>query len=151
MSMIGKSLAHYEISGRLGKGGIGEVYQAMDRKLGRDVVIKVLTDEFARDADRVARFHRKAYQLLEELLMAARNTYVPAFWIAMVDSGLGEIEECLNWRHKGAEQRESGILNVFLCPSFNLLRSHPHYHVLRRKMNLQSESSRLIGCWTAVC
>jgi eukaryotic-like serine/threonine-protein kinase len=60
MSMIGKTLAHYEITSQLGKGGMGEVYQAKDRKLGRDVAIKVLPDEFARDADRVARFQREA-------------------------------------------------------------------------------------------
>jgi serine/threonine protein kinase len=60
MSMIGKTLAHYEITNQLGKGGMGEVYQAKDRKLGRDVAIKVLPEEFARDTDRVARFQREA-------------------------------------------------------------------------------------------
>jgi serine/threonine protein kinase len=60
MSMIGKSLAHYEITAEIGKGGMGEVYQAKDQKLGRDVAIKVLPEEFARDADRVARFQREA-------------------------------------------------------------------------------------------
>src|SRR3974377_2378303 len=39
---------------------MGEVYQAKDSKLGRDVAIKVLPDEFAKDADRVARFQREA-------------------------------------------------------------------------------------------
>jgi serine/threonine protein kinase len=60
MSIIGKTLAHYEITSQLGKGGMGEVYQAKDRKLGRVVAIKVLPEEFARDADRVARFQREA-------------------------------------------------------------------------------------------
>jgi eukaryotic-like serine/threonine-protein kinase len=60
MSMIGKTLAHYEITSQLGKGGMGEVYQAKDQKLGREVAIKVLPEEFARDADRVARFQREA-------------------------------------------------------------------------------------------
>jgi serine/threonine protein kinase/Tol biopolymer transport system component len=60
MSMIGKTIAHFEITGQLGKGGMGEVYQAKDRKLGRDVAIKVLPEEFVKDADRVARFQREA-------------------------------------------------------------------------------------------
>jgi serine/threonine protein kinase len=60
MSMIGKSLAHYSITSQLGKGGMGEVYQAKDQKLGRDVAIKVLPQEFAKDADRIARFQREA-------------------------------------------------------------------------------------------
>ncbi len=60
MSMIGKSLIHYNISAQIGKGGMGEVYRAKDTKLGRDVAIKVLPDEFAWDGDRVARFQREA-------------------------------------------------------------------------------------------
>jgi Tol biopolymer transport system component len=60
MSMIGKSLAHYSIISQIGKGGMGEVYQAKDQKLGREVAIKVLPEEFARDHDRVARFQREA-------------------------------------------------------------------------------------------
>jgi eukaryotic-like serine/threonine-protein kinase len=60
MSMIGKTLAHYEITSQLGKGGMGEVYQAKDLTLSRDVAIKVLPEEFAKDTDRVARFQREA-------------------------------------------------------------------------------------------
>ena len=58
--MIGKTLGNLKITSQLGKGGMGEVYRAKDFKLGRDVAIKVLPDEFARDADRVARFQREA-------------------------------------------------------------------------------------------
>ena len=60
MSMIGKTLGNFQIASQLGKGGMGEVYLAKDQKLGRDVAIKVLPGEFARDADRVARFQREA-------------------------------------------------------------------------------------------
>ena len=58
--MIGTTLGNFEIHTLLGRGGMGEVYQAKDRKLGRDVAIKVLPEEFAKDADRVARFQREA-------------------------------------------------------------------------------------------
>src|SRR5688572_2625628 len=58
--MIGSRLAHYEISSHLGTGGMGEVYQAADTKLGRSVAIKVLPEGFSHDAERVARFQREA-------------------------------------------------------------------------------------------
>jgi len=67
MSMVGKTLAHYEITSQLGKGGMGEVYQAKDQKLGRNVAIKVLPEEFAKNAERMARFKREA------LLLASLN------------------------------------------------------------------------------
>ena len=56
----GTPLAHYEILSPLGKGGMGEVWRARDTKLGREVAIKTLPEEFAKDADRLARFEREA-------------------------------------------------------------------------------------------
>ena len=56
----GTKLAHYEILSPLGKGGMGEVWRARDTKLGREVAIKTLPEEFAKDADRLARFEREA-------------------------------------------------------------------------------------------
>src|SRR5437870_2498895 len=49
-----------EVTALIGRGGIGEVYRARDTKLKRDVAIKILPDEFSRDADRVSRFQGEA-------------------------------------------------------------------------------------------
>src|SRR5580700_7591764 len=59
----GTTLGPYEITGAIGAGGMGEVYQAHDTKLGRDVAIKVLPEAFARDPDRLSRFQREAKML----------------------------------------------------------------------------------------
>src|ERR1700676_3890003 len=59
----GARLGSYEVLSQIGAGGMGEVYQAHDTKLGRDVAIKVLPEAFAHDVDRLARFQREAKML----------------------------------------------------------------------------------------
>jgi len=59
----GGDLAHYHVLGKIGEGGMGEVYRATDRKLGRDVAIKLLPPELSGDPERLARFQREAQVL----------------------------------------------------------------------------------------
>jgi len=58
--MLAQSIAHYRIQGKIGAGGMGEVYRATDTRLGRDVALKVLPEAFARDPERMVRFEREA-------------------------------------------------------------------------------------------
>jgi hypothetical protein len=58
--VIGKRLGHYEIQAKIGAGGMGEVYRALDTKLDREVALKILPPQMAQDADRRQRFEREA-------------------------------------------------------------------------------------------
>src|SRR5688572_27806432 len=68
-------VGHYEITAKLGEGGMGEVYRAHDSKLGRDVAIKVLPATFAADAERLARFEREA-----KLLASLNHPHIAAIY-----------------------------------------------------------------------
>ena len=73
----GTKLGNFEITGLLGRGGMGEVYRAKDTKLEREVAIKVLPESFAKDSGRLSRFERGAR------ILASRSRYgVPfsALW-----------------------------------------------------------------------
>ena len=61
--MIGTSLNHYQVTAKIGAGGMGEVYRARDTRLGRDVAIKVLPTAFASDGARMKRFEQEARTL----------------------------------------------------------------------------------------
>ena len=60
------SIGHYDVTDLLGEGGMGQVWQATDTQLNRQVALKILPDAFAADPDRLARFTREA-QILASL------------------------------------------------------------------------------------
>ena len=64
--MVGQSIGPYKVLREIGRGGMGEVYLALDTKLKREVAIKVLPRAFAHDSEREGRFRREA-QLLASL------------------------------------------------------------------------------------
>ncbi|UCF36074.1 MAG: protein kinase [Acidobacteriota bacterium] len=61
--MIGRTVSHYNVTGKIGEGGMGEVYRATDTRLNRSVALKVLPDLFADDPQRMGRFSREAQVL----------------------------------------------------------------------------------------
>jgi serine/threonine-protein kinase len=62
-SLVGHQIGPYQVLSLLGAGGMGEVYEARDSKLGRNVAIKVLPVVFAHDPERLPRFEREAKML----------------------------------------------------------------------------------------
>ena len=79
--LSGARLGPYEILAPLGKGGMGEVYRARDTKLGREVALKILPEEFAFDPERVARLEREA-----KVLASLNHPHIAALY-GMEQSG----------------------------------------------------------------
>ena len=78
----GTRLGSYEILSALGAGRMGEVYRARDSKLGRDVAIKILPEQFVADGERVARFEREA-----QLLAALNHPHIGTiYWLEQSDA-----------------------------------------------------------------
>ena len=79
----GTRLGHYRILSLLGRGGMADVYRAEDERLGREVALKALPPEFARDAERVERFER-------EVRAAAKLTHPNIVTVYEFGQGAGQ-------------------------------------------------------------
>ena len=87
--VTGRRLGRYTVTGRLGAGGMGEVYRARDTRLDRDVAIKILPGHFTSDPERRARFAREA-----RLLATLNHPHIGAIYgLEDIDDGVALVLE----------------------------------------------------------
>ena len=130
MSLVpGSRLGPYEIRGTLGAGGMGTVYRAHDPRLARDVALKILPENVARDADSLARFTREVDQAraaLAELEARATTEYVQHLHFAVVHSALGEMDRAFQLLEL-AVRDHNGWIGCPRVPMFENFRKDPRY------------------------
>jgi TolB-like protein/Tfp pilus assembly protein PilF len=78
----------------------------------------------------------QAQKLLDELQDLAQKGHASPMSFGLIYAGLGEIDRCFDWLEKGVDEGDPMILHLHIEPTFDLLRSHPRYPALLRKMNL---------------
>lgn len=141
MTMVGQTLSHYRVTGKLGSGGMGVVYEAEDVTLGRHVALKVLPPEMAQDAATIERFQREAraasalnhpgictvyaieqhegqhfiaMELLQGETLAERIRHRPFDVVEILDIGI-QLADALESAHaKGIVHRDIKPANIFL-------------------------------------
>ena len=94
MIQAGTQIGSYEILSPLGKGGMGRVWRARDQRLAREVAIKTLPEEFARDEERLARFKREA-----RILASLNHPSIATIYDIGEDAGVPYMAmECIDGR-----------------------------------------------------
>ncbi|MCG6923446.1 MAG: serine/threonine-protein kinase, partial [Acidobacteria bacterium] len=104
-AQAGQTLSHYRLIEKIGEGGMGVVWRALDKKLGREVALKILPDAVSRDAERLARFEREA-----RLLAALSHPNIVTVFSVEEDSGTRFITmELVQGRSLATMISEAGI------------------------------------------
>jgi len=80
----------------------------------------------------------EAQKLFRELQALAVTSYVPAIALGLIHSCLGEIDKAVDCFEKAIEERDATIASLHVLPFFDSIYSHPRYHALLRKMNLEA-------------
>jgi len=139
--LVGRTLGRYRIQSRIGAGGMGEVYRARDVRLDRDVAVKILSEQLARDPEALRRFEREAkavaalshpnitaiydfgtedgvsyavMELLEGETLRQRLKHAPINWPKAVDIAAALAEGLAAAHAKGIIHRDLKPENIFL-------------------------------------
>ena len=135
-SLIGKTLSRYRILERIGAGGMGVVYRALDERLNRDVAMKVLPPDALADEGARNRFRKEARALskLKHPNIATVHDFdTSAFQVALVNVGLGDKDAAFAVLEEAYRERSTLLTYLKMDPRFDPLRSDPRFQDLLRR------------------
>jgi len=113
---------------------IAEIQKAVDSSGGSTISLAVLAHAYASAGD-----EPEARKILQNLLERSRTRYLPSYWIALVYTGLGDIDQSIAWLERAYEERSSWLVWIKVEPRFDPLRADPRFDSLLRRMRLVKE------------
>ncbi len=168
--MLGKTISHYQITGKLGEGGMGVVYKADDTKLERTVALKFLADHLLRDEEARKRFQREAKAAaalhhpnicpVHEIAEAEGETFIAMAFIEgqnlddRIAAGPLPLAQALDIAHQIATGLEAahakGIVHRDIKPGNIIVDDKGHVTVMDFGLALLTEGSKLTKLDTTV-
>jgi class 3 adenylate cyclase/TolB-like protein/Tfp pilus assembly protein PilF len=113
---------------------VAEIRQAVDSSGGSTISLAVLAHAYAS-----AGKHSEARRILADLLNRARTRYLPSYWIALIFTGLDDVDEAMAWLERAYEERSSWLVWIKVEPRFDRLRSDPRFVSLVGRMRLEKD------------
>jgi class 3 adenylate cyclase/TolB-like protein/Tfp pilus assembly protein PilF len=121
---------------------IAEIQQAVASSGGSTISLAVLAHALASSGK-----EPEAKEILQGLLERSRTGYLPSYWVALVYTGLGDVDQAMAWLERAYDERSSWLVWIKVEPRFDRLRSEPRFVSLLRRMRLekdgQTESQRI--------
>ena len=108
---------------------IQELTKAVELSGGSTISLAVLGHAYASAGNA-----EKAREILDQLLARSRERYLPSYWIALLYTGLGEVDTALDWLERAFEERSSWLVWINVEPRFDRLRAAPRFGDLLRRM-----------------
>lgn len=110
---------------------IAEIQQAVALSKGSTISLAVLAHAYAS-----AGKESEARKILEDLLERSKTRYTPSYWIALIYTGLGDVDQSIAWLERAYEERSSWLLWIKVEPRFDPLRADPRFTSLLSRMRL---------------
>jgi hypothetical protein len=133
-SLAGRIVGPYQILWLLGAGGMGEIYLAAVRKGAPG--LGGTGESSAAYLNAMSGRRAEALETVEKLKQTSRRTFVAPTQIALIYSGLRDIDNTIEWLERAYEDKVTGMIYLKVDPKYDWIRSNPRFIDLVRRMKL---------------